>query len=62
MKISKKSKEILEILIRKEFDSIDLNLDYIFKKSEKLLKVTEEIGLKRLRKEMKNDLKNHKKR
>lgn len=55
--LTKPSKSLVKRLIRKEFDEIDVRLEYIYNKAEKLIKTAEEFGLNELAQEMKNDLK-----
>ena len=57
MILSGNTKETLSILIRKEFDSVDLKFDYIHRKADALIQCAFELGLKDLAIEMENDLK-----
>lgn len=52
MSLTKKSKEILEHLIENEFEKIDLEFDYIYKKSEGLINLCDEVSLTELSKKL----------
>lgn len=57
IKISNTSKEIVEDLIRNEFHSIDFKMDYIYRKSDKLINLAKELQLDELVNELENALK-----
>tara|TARA_R110002051_G_scaffold224048_1_gene287248 strand:+ start:6419 stop:6610 length:192 start_codon:yes stop_codon:yes gene_type:complete len=52
---TKKNKETLSRLIRKEFDKIDFSMDYIYQKSDELIDLARSYGLDDLADEMNND-------
>lgn len=56
--IAKTSIETVSQLIRKEFDSLDLSLDYIYGKAQKLIDTAIDFGLYELANEMTKDLRN----
>lgn len=58
MALSKKSKEKLIEIIKNEFDKIDFNDDWIYDKSTVLISLANEIGLKKLAQELKDEKKN----
>lgn len=49
--------ELVSNLIRKEFEQVDLNMDYIYGKADKLIATAHDLGLSELANEMSNDLK-----
>jgi hypothetical protein len=53
--ISANSKETVSRLIRKEFDLIDFNQEYIYEKADKLINTAQEFGLLELAIELQND-------
>jgi len=58
MALSKKSKEKLIELIKNEFDKINFNDDWIYDKSTVLISLANEIGLKKLAQELKEERQN----
>jgi len=51
-----RSKQIMERLIRSEFDKVDLSLEYIYNVSAELIMTAKNYGLNGLAKEMEADL------
>ena len=51
------SKELLHKLISDEFERIDLEMDFIYKKAPKLIKMAKDYGSLELAKEMEDKLK-----
>lgn len=55
--IAHNSKETVSKLIRKEFDSIDWSVEYIYGKAEVLIQTAKDFGLNELAEELENDKK-----
>lgn len=54
---TEKSKEVLKRLIRKEFDSINFAMDYIYNKADELIELAKYYGLNEFAKELEQDKK-----
>jgi len=54
--IAQTSKETVSSLIRKEFDNIDITLEYITGNAKRLIQTAKDFGLTELAEQMQNDL------
>ena len=54
--IAETSRETVSRLIRNEFDNIDMSIDYITGKAERLINTAKDFGLIDLAEEMESDL------
>lgn len=43
--ITESSREYLERIFKKEFESVDMSMDYIYGKSQKIIKLAKELGM-----------------
>ena len=54
--ITEKSREFLEAIFWKEFNAVDKSMDYIYGKSEKIIKTAKELGLYHVAEQMEDAL------